>query len=54
MNSLQSWLTPSGMAGGSSVEAMWNMHEACEVNCDHGGLPEAISITVQPTLQMSA
>ena len=34
--------------------AIWNNADMCVVKLDHGGRPVAISMTVQPRLQMSA
>jgi hypothetical protein len=42
------------MVGVLSSHAMWYMAVTGLENWFHGGLPVAISMTVQPTLQMSA
>jgi hypothetical protein len=45
----------SGSFGGPLDEAMWNMADTgCEYRLLHGGLPVAISMTVQARDQMSA
>lgn len=42
------------MVGGPLEEAIWNMAATCEPSSLQGGLPVAISMTVQATDQMSA
>mmetsp|Transcript_7174 Transcript_7174/g.25598 ORF Transcript_7174/g.25598 Transcript_7174/m.25598 type:complete len:583 (-) Transcript_7174:1354-3102(-) len=44
----------AGISGSSSAHAIWYIAVTGFEKCDHGGLPVAISMTVHPTLQMSA
>ncbi len=55
MNSVASGLSESGIDGKSCELAILKIACTCVVHCvHHGGLPVAISSTVQPTDQMSA
>jgi hypothetical protein len=49
-----SGLRQSGKGGGAFELAMWKSADTCEVYSLKGGLPVVISMTVQPTDQMSA
>ena len=42
------------MGGGELEDAMWKRTETWSVNSWNGGLPVDISMTVQPTLHISA